>query len=132
MKNLWLKLAISTICLGLLLAHLVWPRIALNATALSLLVIALVPWLSDLIKTLELPSGFKLEFQALQGEVEQQKREIDHLTEFLFTHFVTEAEFNHLEALDTKKPYPFQRASYFDAELRRVRALGLVIGAVGY
>ena len=124
MKHAGLRVVLSATCLVLLVAHVAIPAFRLDAIALGLLITAVVPWLSDLIKSLELPTGFKLEFQELRGEVQQQKRELDDLTQFLFTHFVTDAEFNHLQALDTRRTYPFQRASYFDAELRRLRALG--------
>ena len=131
-KKLALQTIISATCLGLLVAHLRVPGFRLDPIAIGLLIVAVLPWASDLIKSLELPSGFKLEFQELRGEVEHQKRELDRLTEFLFTHFVTDAEFRHLQALHMRQPYPFQRAPYFDNELRRLRALGLLTGAVGY
>jgi hypothetical protein len=132
MPKFILKLIISIVSLLLLAGDLLWPdRVKLTTTSLCLLGAAILPWLSDLIKSLELPSGFKLEFQQLQGEVARQEQKIDQLTAFLFTHFVTEAEFKHLEALSLKRPYPFERASYFDAELRRLRSLGLIEGWVG-
>jgi hypothetical protein len=132
MKKIALQTAISGVCLGLLVAHLAVPGFELDAIAIGLLLTAVLPWASDLVRRLELPSGFKLEFQELRGEVAHQKREIDQLTEFLFTHFVTDAEFKHLQALHTRQRYRFQRASYFDAELRRLRALGLLSGTIGY
>jgi hypothetical protein len=131
-RKIALQTIISATCLGLFAAHVAIPRLDLDPTALGLLMLAILPWASDLVKSLELPSGFKLEFQELRGEVEHQKRELDRLTEFLFTHFVTDAEFSHLQALHERTRYPFKRASYFDNELRRLRALGLVTGAVGY
>jgi len=53
---------------GLLLAltHILWPKLAIDAIALVLIVIAILPWLSPLVKSLELPGGWKLEFQELQ------------------------------------------------------------------
>lgn len=132
MKHLWLRLSISMGCLGLLAVHLAFPSLTFDAVALGLVVASIVPWLSDLIKSLELPSGLKLEFQELRGEVAQQKRELDRLTEFLFSNFVTEAELKHLAALTEQTPYPFKRAWYFDAELRRLRSLGLISGSIGY
>jgi hypothetical protein len=47
--------------------HLAVPALALDAVALGLLNTAVVFWALDLIKSLELPSGFKLEFQELRG-----------------------------------------------------------------
>lgn len=132
MPTVVLKVIISIIALALLIVHFMRPNM-LDITSLCLLGIAILPWISDLIKSVEFPSGFKIEFQELKGEVARQERLLEQLTEFLFTHFVTEAEFKHLDGLYKKIPYPFERASYFDSELRRLRSLGLVdvwVGAI--
>lgn len=52
--------------LGIALGHLIWPNLAIDAITLLLIVIAILPWLAPLIKSLELPGGWKLEFQELQ------------------------------------------------------------------
>ena len=49
------------------------------------------------------------------------------MTEFLYDNFVNDAELRHLKGLESSTPYPFNRASYSDAELRRLRALRLVL-----
>lgn len=56
-----------TLC-ALLLAttHLLWPNIAIDAVTLALVVIAILPWLAPLVKSLELPGGWKVEFRELQ------------------------------------------------------------------
>ena len=56
-------------CGSLLLAglHLLWPGISLDAVTLTLLGGAAVPWLLPLFKSLELPGGWKIEFQELQA-----------------------------------------------------------------
>jgi hypothetical protein len=46
--------------------HLIWPSFAIDAVTLALLVIALVPWLAPIFKSLEFPGDWKVEFQDLQ------------------------------------------------------------------
>ncbi|MEI6832024.1 MAG: hypothetical protein WCK61_04910 [Candidatus Omnitrophota bacterium] len=45
------------------LAHLIWPILTIDAITVTLLFIALIPWLAPLFKSLELPGGWKIEFQ---------------------------------------------------------------------
>jgi hypothetical protein len=52
--------------LGIALAHVAFPSLAIDAVALVLVVVAVVPWLAPLFKSLELPGGWKVEFQELQ------------------------------------------------------------------
>jgi len=54
---------VSLVALALALGHLLWPSLAIDAITLTLLAIALVPWLAPLFKSLELPGGWKVEFQ---------------------------------------------------------------------
>jgi len=61
-----LRQVVSLGGLLLALAHILWPKLAIDAVALALIVIAILPWLSPLVKSLELPGGWKLEFQELQ------------------------------------------------------------------
>lgn len=59
----------QTVSLGALLialTHVIWPSLAIDAITLVLIVISIVPWLAPLVKTLELPGGWKVEFQELQ------------------------------------------------------------------
>jgi hypothetical protein len=69
LAQLPLKRLRQTVSLGALLlalAHIVWPTLAIDAIALALIVIAILPWLAPLVKSLELPGGWKVEFQELQ------------------------------------------------------------------
>ena len=61
-----LRQVVSLGALFLALAHIIWPRLAIDAVALALIVIAILPWLAPLVKSLELPGGWKVEFQELQ------------------------------------------------------------------
>jgi hypothetical protein len=61
-----LRQVITLCALLLALAHLIWPNVAIDAITLALVVIAILPWLAPLVKSLELPGGWKVEFQELQ------------------------------------------------------------------
>lgn len=52
--------------LGLAIAHVLFPSLAIDGITLALVAIAIVPWLAPLLKSLELPGGWKVEFQELQ------------------------------------------------------------------
>jgi hypothetical protein len=51
--------------------HLVWPAAAIDGVTAALLLVAVVPWLQPLFKSLELPGGVKVEFQDLQKVAER-------------------------------------------------------------
>jgi len=61
-----LRQLVSLGALVLALSHIIWPKLAIDAVALALIVIAILPWLAPLVKSLELPGGWKVEFQELQ------------------------------------------------------------------
>jgi hypothetical protein len=68
-ESIPLKRLRQVVSLGALLlafAHIIWPQLAIDAIALALIVIAILPWLAPLVKSLELPGGWKVEFQELQ------------------------------------------------------------------
>jgi hypothetical protein len=66
-----LQIALSVIASVLLVVHLIWPAIRIDAIAVSLLLIAILPWLSPLIKSVEVPGMGKVEFQELKDKVEE-------------------------------------------------------------
>lgn len=53
--------------LAVALAHIVFPRLAIDAVALVLIVTAVVPWLAPLFKSVQVPGGWKVEFRELQA-----------------------------------------------------------------
>ena len=59
-------LAITVAALIIVLIHVRWPRLAIDAITLTLLVIALIPWLRPIFKSPEFPGGWKVEYQDLQ------------------------------------------------------------------
>jgi len=62
----WLRWIVTLSALVFAGIHLIRPALAIDAVTLTLLVIALVPWLAPIFKSLEFPGGWKVEFQDLQ------------------------------------------------------------------
>ena len=62
----WLRWIVTLCALVFAGIHLFRPSLAIDAVTLTLLVIALVPWLAPIFKSLEFPGGWKVEFQDLQ------------------------------------------------------------------
>ena len=65
------KIAISTLCVLLVAAHLIWPNVQIDLVTLVLLVVALLPWLAAVIRSVELPGGFKIELQDVKAATEK-------------------------------------------------------------
>jgi hypothetical protein len=64
----WLpKTAVTVGALAIAATRMLWPDSPIDAITLGLLVVAVLPWLSTLIKSAELPGGFKIEFQDVQA-----------------------------------------------------------------
>jgi hypothetical protein len=60
--------------LAIALVHLTWPTLAIDVITLVLLVIAIVPWLAPIFKSLEFPGGWKVEFQELQKAAQRAEQ----------------------------------------------------------
>lgn len=66
-----------TITLGALLlalAHLIWPSLTIDVITLALVVIAIIPWLEPLLKSLKLPGGLEVEFKDLEDTKERLEK----------------------------------------------------------
>lgn len=62
------------VAVSLAILHLIFPKINIDLITVSLLALAVIPWVETLFKSVELPGGLKLEFQELQKiEEEAQK-----------------------------------------------------------
>ena len=67
--------AVTLVALTLVVVHLVFPAVKVDAVTIALLIIAIVPWLAPILKTIELPGGWKFEFRELKEKVEQELRD---------------------------------------------------------
>jgi hypothetical protein len=63
MKVRALQIVISFLACVLLVAHLIWPDLKVDAITLTLFGMAIVPWLGSIFKSLEVPGGWKFEFK---------------------------------------------------------------------
>jgi hypothetical protein len=61
-----LRLIVTLGALAIALLRLIFPQLTIDAVTLGLLVIAVLPWIAPLIKSLELPGGWKVELREMQ------------------------------------------------------------------
>lgn len=133
MKNTSIKLLLSSGAILLLIIHLVWPQLQIDAITLGLALFAALPWLPAVLESAELPGGWKVEFRELAAQQSKQQSDIDTL-KFLVGHFVSDYELNHLRRLASAEPFTIKKdnsSSFFENEMRRLRALGLIAGYPG-
>jgi len=124
------KITVTGVALLALTLHMASQKTRFDNAALVLLFIALLPWLAAVISRAELPGGWKIEFQAVKTEQRRIAQEIDAL-KFLVSNFLTEPECRHLDGMASERPYHARQdgtTSYFELELRRLRALGFIQG----
>lgn len=78
-RNLWIKILLSLGSVALLLLHNFAFSLRPDPVTFILLVILILPWLSDLIKSAEFPGGWKIEFQVqeLRKEVVKQEAKLE-------------------------------------------------------
>ena len=66
-----LKIFVTTAAIVLGLLHIAFPDVSVDAVTLVLGVIAILPWLMPLVKSVELPGGFKIELQDVKEATEK-------------------------------------------------------------
>ncbi len=64
-----LKLVVTLAALAIAVVHIWVPSITVDAITLALFVVAVLPWLQPIFKTIKLPGGFELTLQELKEEV---------------------------------------------------------------
>lgn len=60
------KVVVTIAASTLAILHLLFPKINIDLITVSLLALAVIPWVETLFKSVELPGGLKLEFQELR------------------------------------------------------------------
>jgi len=60
------QIVITLVALSIAAVHLKWPDLRIDSITLTLLLVAVIPWFAQLFKSLELPGGWKIQFQELQ------------------------------------------------------------------
>jgi hypothetical protein len=60
------KLSISLVAASAIVLHALFPHFRIDAITIGLLVVGIIPWLSKVIDSFELPGGWKLKFRDLE------------------------------------------------------------------
>ncbi len=60
------QILITILSLAVAIVHVLFPALTIDGITVFLLVIALLPWLIPLVRSLEFPGGWKVEFQELE------------------------------------------------------------------
>ena len=66
-----LKIVVTTVAAIALISHVLFPNLSIDAVSLGLIALGILPWLAPLIKSAELPGGFKIEFQDVKQAAEK-------------------------------------------------------------
>jgi hypothetical protein len=127
------KVCVSLLALFVLLGHVYMKTDRIDGTAVGLLAIAILPWLADLLETLELPGGWKFHFRGIEVEQTKQRMMLEQL-QLAVRLLLTDVELRHLKNFAGTAPMPLRRdgtTPNYEKELRRLRALGLLEGSAG-
>ncbi|HEX8211921.1 MAG TPA: hypothetical protein VF584_17225 [Longimicrobium sp.] len=74
--------------------------------------------------------GVEFQLQSIKDRQKEQDHQLRTLG-FLITHFLPKDELGHLWGEANDKPFPFEKTSKFEDELRRLRGYGLIEGSTG-
>jgi hypothetical protein len=66
-----LKVVVSATAMAGIVVRLLFPALKIDAVSLGLLVLGVLPWLAPLIKSAELPGGWKIQFQDIKNAAEK-------------------------------------------------------------
>ncbi len=98
-----------------------------DITAVALLLLALIPWMSTILTSVDTAAGgFVL--RDIRRTQDSQQDEIDRM-KFVFEHLIPAEELRHLQHLADDTPLPYDRGytrPHLDAELRRLAGVGLI------
>jgi hypothetical protein len=125
-----LRAVVSALAVVALVIHVRAPHL-IDAIGAGLIIIGLLPWLSSIIKSIEVTGVGKLELQVKEVTEKQTllQEELDGLR-FVVSGFVTDWEFVHLTKLASEGPVEYVRGPNRDDgfvnELVRLRDFGLV------
>ena len=122
------RVIVSTVAIGAAIGHMLQPKAFIpDAITAGLLLLGALPWLSSIIKSIEVTGIGKLEL--LEQQQASLQREMDALR-FLVSGFVNDYEITHLQNLAKEGPFDYNqgatRNDRFINEIIRLRDFGLV------
>lgn len=136
-RNLIQRIVLSLLAVTAAILHMLAPKFIPDAITAGLIVLAFVPWLSSIVKSIEVPGVGKLELKVEEMREKQAvlQEEVDGLR-FLVTGFVTEWEYVHLNKLAREEAFDYVRGAdkddRFVNELIRLRDYGLIKKRIEY
>jgi hypothetical protein len=69
-----LRLSITVASLLIALAHLIFPSVTIDFVTVVLLLVAVLPWVAPIVKSVELPGGFKIQLQDVKEAAKELLR----------------------------------------------------------
>jgi membrane protein implicated in regulation of membrane protease activity len=69
-----IRLSITVAALLVALAHLIFPGVRIDFVTVVLLVVAVLPWVAPIVKSVELPGGFKIQLQDVKEAAKELLR----------------------------------------------------------
>jgi hypothetical protein len=66
-----LRKYVSVAAVALAAVHVLWPSLGIDFVTISLVVVAIIPWILPVLKSLELPGGVKIEFKDVKQATEK-------------------------------------------------------------
>jgi len=118
LRNALQRWLIPLVAFGLIIVHMIWPGLMVDAITLGLLVIVILPWLPALLENAKLPGGWELTFRKIDAvQQEQKKQQSDIETQrsqikaiyILLDRLVTGYELDHLNRLQDPEPFEVNR-----------------------
>jgi hypothetical protein len=103
-----------------------------DSLSVGLMVIAVVPWLAQLVSSAKLPGGWEFVFKELQNNQQKQEKEIFiqqkqiHLLRTAVRGIVTKYEYEKLIGLRNDGPFLCKYSDDLVTELKRLRALEFI------
>jgi hypothetical protein len=71
MNKMKTRIVITITAIVIAIAHNLFPALKIDFVTLILIVVAVLPWLASVIKSLELPGGFKIELQDVKAATDK-------------------------------------------------------------
>jgi hypothetical protein len=67
----YLRILLTIMAIVVAASHARWPAVTIDGVTLGLIVLAVLPWLAPIIKSIELPGIGKIELQEVKAQVEE-------------------------------------------------------------
>jgi len=87
-----IKIGITLAACLIATVHLIWPNLSIDNITLTLFIVAIIPWLTPMIKSFELPGGGKIEMKDWEKAIDKanevgllsNESELSNLSQFSF------------------------------------------------